>query len=84
MQTTTITITGMMCQACVGHVSKALRAVPGVNEVEVDLEIGRAVVRHDGSDLGALTLAVDEEGYQASIAAWIQGCAWIQGFTRNQ
>ncbi len=67
MQTIILTIEGMMCQACVGHVGKALRAVPGVVEVEVDLAAGRATVRHASGETGALALAVQEEGYTASI-----------------
>ncbi len=42
--TKTVSIEGMMCQHCVAHVDKALRAVPGVQDVAVSLENKNAVV----------------------------------------
>ncbi len=68
MQTTELKVEGMMCEACVGHVSKALQGVPGVRDVDVDLAAGRATVQHEGAQIPALIEAVDEEGYQAQAA----------------
>ncbi|MCQ2419135.1 MAG: cadmium-translocating P-type ATPase [Clostridia bacterium] len=59
----TIKIEGMMCQHCVAHVNKALRAVEGVTDVSVSLENKCAVV--DGTaPLEALERAITDEGYQ--------------------
>lgn len=47
MTTTTLEVTGMSCAACARRVEAALRKVPGVTEVAVDLLAGRARVVHD-------------------------------------
>ena len=52
-------VDGMSCAHCVTAVDRALRAVPGVADVSVDLEAGRATV-HGGADTAALTAAVAE------------------------
>ncbi len=69
MQTTELKVTGMMCEACVGHVTRALQQVPGVNQVEVDLEAARATVQHETAGTDALLAAVEEEGYEAQVAS---------------
>ena len=58
----TLTIEGMMCTHCVAHVDKALRAVPGVESVDVDLTAGTAVVTGSAAE-EALCAAVAEAGY---------------------
>lgn len=64
---TTLRITGMTCNGCVRHVDKALRAVPGVTAVEVNLADGSAKVVHEelarNDDLVA---AVQSAGYEAT------------------
>lgn len=40
----TYTITGMTCEGCKASVAQALESLPGVNEAEVDLKKGIAVV----------------------------------------
>jgi copper chaperone CopZ len=65
MQTTELKVEGMMCEACVGHVSKALQSVSGVRNVDVDLKAGRATVQHEGAETQTLVEAVSEEGYSA-------------------
>lgn len=60
---TTIKIEGMMCQHCVAHVDKALRAVEGVSDVSVSLENKCATVEGSAS-LEALEKAIIDEGYQ--------------------
>ena len=60
-----VTVEGMMCQHCVAHVEKALRAVPGVESVEVSLENKQAVVTGSTADQ-ALLDAVTDAGYQAN------------------
>jgi Cu+-exporting ATPase len=61
------TVTGMTCSACSAHVDKAVRALPGVTDVNVNLLGGSMTVQWDGSltedDIAA---AVDKAGYAAS------------------
>lgn len=62
-------ITGMSCDHCVMHVTRALQGVPGVTEVQVPgWESGRAEVtaRADVPDT-ALVEAVQEAGYGAEV-----------------
>ena len=56
----------MTCASCVGHVTRALKRVPGVTDVEVNLATEHALVQH-GSDVqdSALVAAVSEAGYSA-------------------
>ncbi len=58
----------MTCNRCVNHVDAALRGVPGVTAVEVDLAGGTAKVVHDPeqSPLASLTAAVVDAGYAAA------------------
>lgn len=37
-----VKIKGMNCQHCVGAVTKALSDIPGISDVKVDLEKGKA------------------------------------------
>lgn len=61
---TKLAITGMSCGHCKAAVEKALAAVKGVTQVQVDLAGGQAVVEGAAST-EALIAAVAEEGYQA-------------------
>lgn len=64
---TTIQVGGMTCGGCVRHVTRALRAKPGVREVEVKLEEGVACVAFDPeeSTREELRTAIEEAGYEA-------------------
>lgn len=66
MAEVTLNVGGMTCQSCQNHVTKALRAVEGVSNVEVSLERGTATVAYDDekTNPGALAQAVTEAGYQ--------------------
>ena len=44
MQTYSFQVGGMMCPKCQEHVEKALRAVSGVKEVDVNLDTGLVTV----------------------------------------
>lgn len=61
-------IEGMTCASCVGRVERALRAVPGVGEAQVNLATGRARVTLAAAGTGtqALTEAVAAAGYDAT------------------
>jgi copper chaperone CopZ len=65
---TTLRITGMTCNGCVKHVGDALRKVPGVSAVEVDLAGAQAKVVHDpeASPAASLIAAVADAGYEAA------------------
>ena len=64
---TELNITGMSCGHCVKAVEGALKGVPGVEQVQVSLEGGKATVQGN-ADVQALVAAVKEEGYNASVA----------------
>lgn len=59
----TLKIEGMMCKHCKARVEKALKAVSGVESVEVDLEAKTAEVTGSAS-AEALKQAVTDAGYQ--------------------
>ncbi|WP_454657017.1 heavy metal translocating P-type ATPase [Bosea beijingensis] len=63
-----LSISGMTCASCVGHVEKALRAVPGVVEATVNLATERASVKTLAGDdiISVLVKAVAGAGYEAS------------------
>ena len=62
--TVTYTVTGMTCGHCVKAVTEEVSALPGVTDVDVDLESGRVTVTADTDpDAAALAAAVDEAGY---------------------
>jgi copper chaperone len=68
VEATTIRVSGMTCQGCVRSVTRVLKALPGVEAVEVSLERGEAAVRHDPARTGvaALRKAVEDAGYGAA------------------
>jgi copper chaperone CopZ len=64
MSTATYTVTGMTCAHCVHAVTEEVTAVPGVTDVQVDLETGALTVTSDSPvDDEAVAAAVDEAGY---------------------
>ena len=67
--TRTLNVTGMMCQHCVAHVTKALEGVAGVSSVSVSLENGTATVEAaEDVTNEALVAAVVDAGYEAKVA----------------
>jgi copper chaperone CopZ len=70
VHTTTLSIGGMSCGACVRHVTRALDGITGVVHAQVDLRTNEAIVEHlPGSlDAEALIAAVRDVGYEAGIA----------------
>lgn len=59
-------VTGMSCEHCVKAVENALRAIPCVQDVKVDLIGAHATVQGEASPQ-AMLAAVVEEGYQAEV-----------------
>ncbi|MEO7716462.1 MAG: cation transporter [Capsulimonas sp.] len=68
METQTLNIEGMSCDACVKHVTNALRGVSGVQTAQVNLQEKTAVVTFDpaAASIDQMMEAVAEEGYTAS------------------
>lgn len=64
--TTELTVNGMTCGHCETAVKNALKNVPGVQDVRVDLQGGTASVQGE-ADAQALIAAVKEEGYGAQV-----------------
>jgi copper chaperone CopZ len=71
--TTRWTVAGMTCGHCVAAVSTELRALPGVEDVQVDLAPGGdstvAVTSRDSLDEAAVRTALDKAGYELVGAA---------------
>ncbi len=59
-----LAVEGMTCASCVGRVERALKAVPGVTEANVNLATERATVKGT-ADAAALVAAIDDVGYEA-------------------
>jgi len=69
METTRIDIEGMTCDGCVASVTRVLKVLPGVQDVDVSLRPGHASVTYDPARTGipALRKAIEDAGY--AIAA---------------
>ena len=65
MDNTKFNVQGMSCQGCVASVTRVLKAVPGVANVNVTLQPGAASVDYDASrtNVDALKTAVKDAGY---------------------
>ena len=63
----TFAITGMSCAACQMHVEKAVRALPGVEQADVNLLQNRLVIRYDEGKTSSQQIiqAVENAGYGA-------------------
>ncbi len=61
-------VTGMTCGSCVRHVTTAVKAIEGVEEVAVDLASGRVAARvRAGTPAVNLTSALADAGYPARV-----------------
>ena len=71
MQTIELKINGMTCGSCVASVTEALKRVPGVQDVDVNLPSGMARVSgaHLGQQVPELIGALSEAGYDAGVGA---------------
>ncbi|MCF8020168.1 MAG: heavy metal translocating P-type ATPase [Vallitaleaceae bacterium] len=62
-----LTVEGMTCMHCVGRVDKALNGIEGVEDVQVDLEAKRAVVKTSQDISNAIfEEAVETAGYEVT------------------
>ena len=59
----TIKVQGMKCQHCSGSTKKALEAIDGISNVQVDLDSGQ--VSFDGTaDIETIKAAVSKAGFE--------------------
>lgn len=60
-------VVGMTCSACVAHVEKSVRKLPGVNSVQVNLLTNSMSVDYDEKAMNAddIILSVEDAGYEA-------------------
>ena len=65
MQTELLKVTGMTCGGCTTKITKALKAIPGVGDVEVSLADGEATVHFDERAVSTdqLKVAIKSAGY---------------------
>ena len=70
MQTELLKIMGMTCGGCTNNVTNALKAVSGVNDVQVSLSAGEATVQYDEqlTSPDQLKTAVKNAGYSVDVA----------------
>ncbi len=68
METVDLKIGGMTCSGCVNSVTRALQAVPGVKQADVDLAAGQATVNYDAeaTSPAALREAIKAAGFDAA------------------
>jgi copper chaperone CopZ len=66
-KTVAIRVEGMKCGKCSGSVAKALKATPGVEDAEVNVERGEAVVRYDDEKVTEARLreVINATGFKA-------------------
>ena len=71
MQTLILDVQGMSCDACVGHVTRALKGLGGVSSAAVSLGDHEATVIYDPAvvQLSQMLEAIADEGYVASPRA---------------
>ena len=70
MSTVHLEVQGMRCGGCVKSVTGALKSLPGVSTVEVDLPAGHVTVNGDfAQDTDVLVLALNTAGYPAKLAS---------------
>lgn len=67
METIDLKVEGMDCQGCVKSVTRMLTGVPGVEKVDVSLELATASVTYDPARSGPAEFkrAVERAGYKA-------------------
>jgi len=71
MQTQILDVQGMSCDACVGHVTRALKGLSGVETAVVSLSDHEATVIYNPAavQVSQMLEAIADEGYVASPRA---------------
>lgn len=65
-ETTELAVEGMTCASCVGRIERALKAIPGVQEANVNLATEHAVIRGTAA-ADVLIKAVTDSGFSARM-----------------
>jgi mercuric ion binding protein len=68
LEVATIHVNSMVCNSCVKTVNKAIYAVEGVKDVDIDLKSKVAEVKYvpEQTNLQTIELAITEAGYNAN------------------
>jgi copper chaperone CopZ len=64
-----LNVSGKTCSSCVRHVTSALKALDGVEDVSVDLIDGKVKVTRATDKIEDLIAALIEDGYPAQLDA---------------
>jgi copper chaperone len=65
-----LSVGGMTCGNCVKHVDHAIRAISGVEDVQVDLASGKVSIKGEfPQGVEPIIAAIVEEGYSAAVIA---------------
>lgn len=73
MKTVQLSVSGMSCGNCVKHVDHAIRAIAGIEDVQVDLSTGNVSVKGEfPQGLEPILAALAEEGYPTTVKMGIQ------------
>jgi copper chaperone len=65
MSISTVTVLGMTCGHCAHSVREEVDAIPGVTDVDVDLNSGRVTIGGSASvDRNAIKRAIEAAGYE--------------------
>ena len=65
-ETVTYSVPAVHCDHCRHAITEEVSVVPGVEDVDVDLEAKLVTVRGNGLDDDALRAAIDEAGYDVA------------------
>jgi Cu+-exporting ATPase len=60
----TLKINGMSCNHCTSSVQKTLEAIPGLSEIAVNLEEGKAMFENDGASREDIRTAISKIGFE--------------------
>jgi len=65
MEKKMINVDGMSCEHCVNAITKAVKALPGIAKVAVDLAAKSVLVEYDSSQtaLDKIKAEIEEQGY---------------------
>src|SRR5690606_9279558 len=68
-RTAALSVGGMTCMGCVANVTRAIRRVPGVAEVDVNLPRGRATIGFNPDEVkpADVAIALTAAGYPANV-----------------
>lgn len=60
-----LTVKGMKCGGCAKNVENALKALPGISSVSVDLKTGKVKVDHEGkASVDQMKQKIKDAGYR--------------------